>query len=452
MKLTLDLAKNTRKALLFVSAVFVLNGCSTIDNLMGGDDDKAPLEGERISVLELQSALEPDTLEDGEQITLPDPWRNEYWPQAGGYANHAMQHLALNPGKLEKLWDTRIGKGASKAMPLTAQPIVIDGKVFTLDADSTLTALSLDTGKELWRRDVRDKDEDDPVIGGGIAYAKGKIYITNGYNEILTLAPSDGALLWRTALPSAARAAPTITDERVFVSTLDNRLIAMDATDGHILWDFSGVSESTALLGAASPAAGYDIVVPAFSSGEIFALRTENGSISWGENLSPFRRARGLAGLTDISALPIIDKNMIIATSFSGQIVALDIRTGQRLWQREVGSAKTPWIAGDYLFMLSTDNEAVALDRKNGAILWVTPLPRYENPKKKKDAIFWSAPVLAGGRLILAGSNGDVVEISPADGSITSRWEAGKGFSVAPLVAGEVLYLLDDSGTLHAYK
>lgn len=442
-----------RYAALFLLTLLSLSACSTIDNWIG-DDEEPPLEGERISVLELQSALEPDILKEGENgtITVPEEWRNEYWPQAGGYANHAMQHLALSPEPLRRAWKTKIGRGASKALPLTAQPIITDDRIFTLDTDSTLMAFALDTGKELWRRDVRDKEEDDPVIGGGLAYSKGQLYITNGYDEILALAPEDGALIWRSALPAASRAAPTIVNGRVFVTTLDNRLFALDSTNGHIMWDFTGISESAALVGAASPAANYDMVVPAFSSGEIFALRAENGALSWSENLAPFRRGSGLAGLTDISALPIIDKNIIIATSFSGQIIALDMRTGRRLWQREVGSAQTPWIAGDFLFMTSTNNEVVALNRNNGTIMWVTSLPRYENPKKKKHPIFWGAPVLAGGRLILAGSDGHVIEILPQDGQIIAQWEAGKSFSIPPLIANEVLYLLDDNGMLYAYK
>ena len=71
-----------------------LAGCSAIDGMFTSEED--PLGGERISVLELQQSLEPDSAAlQGEPLTAPSAWQNEFWPQAGGYPNHAMQHLAL---------------------------------------------------------------------------------------------------------------------------------------------------------------------------------------------------------------------------------------------------------------------------------------------------------------------------------------------------------------------
>ncbi len=437
-------------SVLFVCAS--LTACSTVGDMFGSEDGP-PLPGQRISILELQKRLEPDSAAaKAAPITLPAPWRNEYWPQSGGYPNHSMQHLALGTGDLKHLWTAKIGRGSSKALPLTAQPILVDGRIFAMDTDSTLSAFSIEDGKRLWEVDVRALEEDDPVIGGGLAYAAGQIYVTNGYNEILALSAQNGALTWRAALPAAARGAPTVMDDRVFVTTLDNRLVAMNAASGAVLWDYEAIADTTSLVGAASPAAGRDIVVPAFSSGELLALHVENGVIAWSDNLSSARYAGTLAGLSDISGLPVIDRNLVIAVGFGGHLTAIDERTGERIWQREIGGTQTPWVAGDYVFILSANNEVVALDRYNGSILWVSPLPRYKNPDSKSGPVFWAGPVLAGERLIAAGSHGEIAELSPQTGEVIRHWDAGSSFSIPPLVAGGVLYLLDDNGTLSAYK
>lgn len=418
-----------------------------------GDDKGAPLPGERISILQLQKTLEPDrAAPEAQAFAAPQPWANEFWPQKGGYPNHSLQNLLLNGGALKEVWSSSIGRGTRKGLPLTAQPIVADGKIFTLDTDHKLSAFTVADGKRLWTVDVSDRKEKDTVIGGGLSYARGQIYVTNGYDELVTLNPADGGTIWRVRLPAPSRAAPTVLEDRVFVTTMDSRLLALNATTGGLLWQHAGVAAQTGLLGAPAPAASSQIVVPAFSSGEIYALRVENGSVAWSENLAAYRRTTGLAGLADIRGLPVIDKGLVIAISFGGQMAAIDERTGERVWHREFGGAETPWVAGNHVFVISSENELVGLGRDNGVIRWVTQLPRYRNEDKRRDPISWTGPVLAGGRLIVAGSNGDVIEIVPENGETVRHWKAGKSFRTAPVVAGETLYLLDENGTLRAFK
>lgn len=430
-----------------IALTLLLAGCG---GTWFGDDEDPPLEGERISVLELQQSIEPDAAAKG-AVTVPAPWNNEFWPQNGGYPNHSMQHLDLNPGELKLAWKANIGKGGTKDLPLTAQPIIAEGMVFTLDSESVLRAFSVSSGKLVWDEDLASEDEDESVIGGGVSFSNGVLYATNGFNELIALNPKDGKIIWRKTISSASRAAPAVLEGRVFVTTLDNALLALNAADGSFLWDYRGLNETAGLLGAASAAAGRDIVVPVFSSGEITALRVANGSVAWSDNLANTRRLGGLSNLSDIKGLPVMDRGLVIAVSFSGRLVAIDERTGTRLWQREIGGTQTPWVAGDYIFLLSTDNQLAALERDTGSIRWVMQLTRWEDEKRKKPVV-WQGPILAGGRLILAGTDGRVVELSPEDGKLLKQWNAGRTVSVAPVVAGRTLYLLSDDGTLLAYR
>lgn len=433
--------------LLAASLACVLAGCSLID-----DDSDAPLPGERLSVLELQKRIEPDDPAKAAPLVLPSPWNNEFWPQAGGYPNHVMQHLALNGDELKKAWSARIGKGSSDSLPLTATPVVADGRVYTIDAAQTLSAFDAASGAQVWKTAIKDPGEDDLVIGGGIAFADGFLYVTNGYDELLTVNAADGKIVRRTHIAAPARAAPSVQNGRVFVTTLDNRLLALNAADGSLLWEYSGMGENAALVGAASPAVDGETVVPAFSSGEIFALRIENGAVGWGENLSALRRTTGIAGLSAIRGLPVIDRNLVIAISFGGRLTALDARTGDRVWQRDISGSETPWVAGTHVFVISSDGGMAAIERDTGFVRWVTQLPRYENEEAKKNPISWAGPVLAGGRLFAAGTSGRIAEFSPEDGKLIREWSAGKSVHMAPVVAGGTLYLLSEDGTLTAYR
>ncbi|HTK85783.1 MAG TPA: PQQ-binding-like beta-propeller repeat protein [Patescibacteria group bacterium] len=427
--------------------VVVLGACSGFNS-----DNKKPLPGERISVLDLQKHIEPDNpVLNAEGFVAPPSWRNDFWPQAGGYPNHAMQHLALNEAPLKKMWSVDIGAGASDTLPLTAQPIVVEGRIFTVDTEDVLSAFSISDGKRLWQTHIGPEKKREQVIGGGIAFSDGKIYATNGGTGVMAVSPEDGKIVWRVNVPSPSRAAPTVVNDRLFIATLDNHLYTLSTADGSILWDFAGVTETAGLVGAASPAASTDVVIPAFSSGEIFALRAENGTIAWSENLASTGLSGGLTGLSSIRGLPVLDKGQVFAVSFAGRFIALEERTGSRLWQREIGSAVSPWLAGNHVFVVSTDNELVSLGRDDGTISWVRPLERFRKGSHK-DPLYWTSPILAGGRLLVAGTRGDLVEVDPVNGKVIRTTSLGKSVTIDPVVAGGVLYLLADDGTLMAFQ
>src|SRR5690606_4755356 len=133
------------------------------------------------------------------------------------------------------------------------------------------------------------------------------------------------------------RAAPTVEGGRVFVVGIDNQLTALDARTGEVLWTHAGIIEDAGLLGGASPAAEAGVVIAPYSSGEIFALRAETGRQLWSDSLAAIRRVGALASLADIRGLPVIDRDIVVATSHSGRTAGIDLRTGARIWEQDIG-------------------------------------------------------------------------------------------------------------------
>ncbi len=431
---------------------FTLSGCGVFK-----DKETPPLEGTRISLFDMEKSMTPSgqaasPAAADSAMDLPAPWRNEFWPQAGGYANHAMQHVALNTGELNRVWSSSIGSGASKTMPLNAQPIAADGRIFTLDTDARVRGFDAATGKSLWTAKAMPEKEDDPVIGGGLAYAGGRLFVTAGFNEVLAMNPGDGSILWRQKISSTVRSAPSAMPDRIFVVTVDNQTIALDAATGKQLWTHQGLSETTGLLGAASPAANKDVVLPAYSSGEVYALQSETGAPSWSDTIAPMARS-GMAGtFSDIRGLPVIDRGIVVAISYGGRIAAIDERTGERRWDAPIGGSQTPLVAGNRVFVVASDSSVISLDLASGKKLWSTPLPQYRDPKDLSGAIVWYGPLLAGNRLLVFSSNGEARDIDPATGAIAREWKTGQDIIAPAIVANETLYLLSKGGTLTAWK
>jgi outer membrane protein assembly factor BamB len=441
-----------KRALLISSLLLSVSVGACSDGFFGGEKEKAPLAGTRVSVLDYEKDLRPD--EDAASaapFASSDQFQNDIWPQAGGYPGHAMQNLALSSNQLQKVWSADIGEGSRSRLPLTAQPVLSGKSIFTLDTDAHLSAFSTD-GQKRWSVDVRDITEKDPVISGGIAADGGFVYVTAGYDELLCVDSQKGDIKWRAKLTSPSRAAPTVIGGRVFVTTLSNSVLALNASDGKVEWEFAGIGQGTGLIGAASPAATTELVVPAFSSGEIYALRSGNGTVAWSDNLSNSLRLGGMTALSDIRGLPVIDENVVYAISFGGKFAAIDLNTGARLWQKDIAGAKTPWVSGNRLFVISSESQIVSLDKKTGAVLWVSQLARFKDKEDKTGPIVWTGPLMAGNRLMAFSSDGRVAEIDAEKGTLIREWNSGKDVRISPIIAGGTLYILGEDGDLVAYR
>ena len=437
-----------RIAVLLIAAL-ALGGCGVFDSMFG--DKKVPLPGERISVLSLDRRLEPDPNLAKIAINLPQPVANAAWPEAGGDPSHMMNRLAL-PARLTRVWSTSVGEGSSRDTWVMAQPVIAEGRVFAMDGGVKVSAFDAAGGKRLWQTDLEPKEQRGHAFGGGIAYDGGRLYAATGYGEVLALDAANGKILWRVQVNVPVHAAPTVAGGRIFVVTVDNQLIALASKDGRQLWTHSGIPQSADLLGAASPAVVGEIVVVPYSSGELDALTVENGRPLWAESLADTRSINPVASLADIRGRPVIDRDRVFAVSHSGRMMAIDLRSGERVWEQEIGSTHSPWLAGDYIFALSNDNGLVCLTRNDGRVRWVRHLPSYQNEKKREDPIEWAGPVLGGDRLILLSSTGQVLSVSPYDGKPLGEQKIPAAGYLEPAIAGNTLYILTDDATLSAYR
>ena len=181
-------------------------------------------------------------------------------------------------------------------------------------------------------------------------------------------------------------------------------------------------------------------------------MRVENGRAVWSDSLASVRNVNAVSGLADIRGRPVIDHGRVFAVSHSGRMAAIDLRSGERVWEQEIASSHSPWVAGDYVFVLANDNTVICLTRNDGKIRWAHQLHRYEDEKAKSDPIRWAGPVLGGNRLIVLSSLGEMASLSPENGqAVGSQSISGEAF-LGPVIAGNTLYLLTDDANLSAYR
>ena len=440
------------RRLLSCLAMLALGGLvAACDSDLFDESHGPPLPGKRISILSADSSLKPEGLAGtGGKVRLPPPEFNDDWPQAGGSANHAMHHMEI-PKNLHQVWSTTTGEGASTDSRLLAQPIVALGRVFTIDADNQVAAISAKTGRKLWKTSVMP-DGVTALSSGALAYDEGVVYVSTGFGHLIALEAKTGKEIWRQILSAPMRGAPTVRAGRVVVITVDDHAYCLAADDGQILWNHQGTVEPATMMQGNSAAIDGNIVIVPYNSGEIFALRIDSGTVIWQDTIAVVRRTQNIAKLADITARPIIDRGRVYVLGHADVLAALDLRTGKRLWDRDIGGIQSPWIAGDYLYAITNNNEIICLETRSGNLVWVTQLQTWENPEKRKDRIVWVGPVLASNRLIIASSNGILATVSPYTGVVLGQQDVGDPVSVPPVIANNSLYFFTDEAEILAYR
>ena len=439
--------KNLRIAVL-IAAALAASGCGVFKK----GKVKTPVLGERIPVLASESDVQVDPATAALPMALPPATANTDWTEPGGNAPKSMGQLALGTS-LSRLFTVQAGRGSSLTMRLASAPIVANGRVYTIDTLGAVRAFDAQSGRQIWASQTpNDKGEAASLYGGGIAYDNGHIYATNGLGYVASLDERSGGIVWKVRPGGPLRGAPTIANNALYVISQDNQIYSLSEADGSTNWSAAASLEIAGLFGSASPAVGQGTVVAGFSSGELNAYRYENGRQVWSDTLQRTTIRTSVSSLSDVDADPVIDSGQVFAVGQGGRMVALDILSGQRLWELNIAGIDTPWIAGDWIFVITDDAKLLCIYRQNGHIRWINQLPQFEKPKSKKGQIEYSGPIPAGGRLIVTGSNGALISVDPTTGSFQGQTTVGGPVTLPPIVANSTLYVYDDRGQLHAFR
>lgn len=441
-----------RRKAIFLTTIcgLALAGCSERDPI---------LVGERLNVrdvLETRGGADTDATENVSRgISLPAAQTNASWEQSPVSPHARVAHAALGQAP-QPLFSVGIGAGDSRKARLNADPVVADGRVFTMDADNQVRAVST-SGATLWSRDltpVRDSSADGQ--GGGLAVGGGQLYVASGYGTLTALNPATGEELWVQDLDNTATGAPSYYDGLVYVTSGDKTGWAIEADQGRVRWQLDGTGDVNNVAGAPAPAVNDQHVVFAYGSGAVQGAFRQGGLRLWNSDLLGRRSGVTVAGIDDVTGDPVIDNNVVYAGNHSGRVAAMSSFTGERIWTANHGALGPMWPVGDSVFFVSDRDELVRLDRETGETIWTADLPGYvdtRRPNRRRDKAHSNhGPILAGGRLLVASSDGKIRAFSPEDGQLVQEIEVPGGATTRPVVAGGTMFVVSKKGVLHAYR
>jgi outer membrane protein assembly factor BamB len=454
--------KMTNRFLVVAVTAVALSGCAHMKG-----KKKTPVLGQRIAILAGENDVVADRTISGVEVLVPPAATNETWAQPGGSASKSLGQLTLGTN-LTRAWTASINGGTNRQR-LGAAPVVADGKLYAIDVNATIHAFSVANGAPVWSTDIAkskkaklDKKLRGARFGGGVSYEDGKVFASDGLGDVVALDAATGKILWHVRPGTPLRGAPTLANGQVYILSQDNQLYALSQADGSVVWTQSGSIETQGVFGVAAPAVSQGTVVAGFSSGELNAYRYENGRTLWQDALSRSTISTSVSSLADVDADPVIDRGIVFAVGQGGRMVALEIVSGQRLWEQNFAGISTPWVAGEWVFIVTDDARLVCLARATGKVRWISQLRHYMSEKTKKDGtvkdskkvdpVTWFGPVLAGGRLVLTNSVGEIVSAAVETGKVGTVIKNKSPFTLPPIVANNTLYVLDQKGKVTAYK
>ena len=435
----------------------LLVGAMLTLGLLGCAPKEEILQGERLDprteVVGLNSQAPASLPVDAPKLALPRPVRNADWRQQGGSASHDTPHLDLAAAP-QLRWSVPIGLGNGRQQRLSATPVVAGGNIFTLDAAARVTALGLD-GQQIWSRNLTPRQEGAVLAsGGGLAVEGDTLFVTTGFGQLVALNRLNGDVTWVQDFDAPVMAAPTVAAGRVFVMSEDASGWALDARDGRVLWRIAATSARGGVLGAAAPTLSDRLAIFAFSSGDVRAVLQDSGYPIWGEIVAGRRLGRAYNAFFGIPAAPVLHQDRLYLANQSGQSVALERATGDRVWDLPEGGYGQFVAVSGALFNLTDAGQLIRLNAATGARVWAVDLPQFAAAKVKKRKRVYAhfGPILAGGRLIVVSDDGLMRAFDPQTGALISADPLPQGAAVAPIVADGTLYIITVDGKLHAFR
>ncbi|MDA9116044.1 PQQ-like beta-propeller repeat protein [Planktomarina temperata] len=434
------------KAVLYIGLLGLGVGCSNSD---------PRLQGER-ELLDGTVFVETDArflAEDLPDLRLPSPQPVPAWTHQGGNAQHIAAHAEL-PSELTLSWSRRIGAGDGKRHQISAAPVAQGGQVYTLDSQSMVTAID-ETGTILWQSELgKSSDALKDASGGGLAVGGTQLFVTTGFGTVVALDTASGAELWTQDLASYGGASPTVYDDLLYIAARDGAAWAIDTSNGRIKWQVAGPTVAASHTGGPGPAVSDKYAVFPFGTGDVLASFRKGGLRSWSSGLSGARLGLASTQVRDLTGQPVIEGSSVYLASSAGRMAAVDLNTGLRIWTAKQGSQGYILVAGGAVFAVSDAGNLIRLSKDDGALIWSTPLPKFTKKSVKSRAKIHAhyGPILAGGRLILASSDGLIRQFNPADGTLITTVDLPSGAASAPIVVNGTLYVLSTKGDLLAFR
>lgn len=334
-----------------------------------------------------------------------------------------------------KKWVTQAGDGAKKNyFPLV--PAVFENIIFTTDSKGKVTAVDANQGNGLWQIDLKQPISSGPGIGEDL------LFMGTADAKVIALQAANGQVVWEKNVTNQVLAAPTYGYGMVFVKTIQGDLLALDAKTGETQWTYTEDNPELILRSSSRVKIAYPFVVSGFANGNLVVLTINKGKLVWEYDVAHSTGFNDLARMVDIGADPLVEDNVIYASSYQGNVAALELTTGKVIWQQKLSSHAGLALSNHSVYVSDSVGRIWALDKTTGQVNW---------RQNELEGQVLTGPVVYNQFVVVADNEGFVHWLSEKDGHFVSRQFFSKaGVAVSPQVVDNKIIVFGREGTLVA--
>ena len=424
--------------ILLISVIFV--SCNNADktNTLENASEAFPVLSYDAEILETLSL-------DKSKIAISDARGFNYWSKN-------FQNVKNNLGNIEttsSFTNKKKKYSGSGKINNTTNPIYFDKRLCSINSDGSLYCLDTDTNKLHFKIDIEQPNQKKiEIIRGGIAYFDDKIIYADAYGQIKLLDSNNGDIIWSTQIDFPVLSSPLIYRGYIYIVSSDNRVFAINISNGSNSWSFQTTSENKKNIKTSSPVAYENLIIVPFSNGELIAFKYDDGRPIWSENISKVSLISNF-DIKDISANPVVNGNNVYTISTNGKLISTSIINGQRNWSIDISGSRTPIISGNIVLVIDEDSRLVCININTGEIYWIRDLGKFRKGNKVKDLNMWLSPFLINNLIYNISYFGEIVIVSPKTGEVLATENLGiKGVVSQPIVLKDRVYIVDEKSNV----
>jgi outer membrane protein assembly factor BamB len=348
-----------------------------------------------------------------------------------------LQDIA-QPVGVRQLWETQVGSGAKNQF-IRLTPVLADGRLYAASFNGVVLALDALSGQRLWETATQL-----PISGGVGVSDNGLVLVGTNKGQVIALRQDSGQEAWRAQVSSEVLAPPRATSGMVVVRTGDGKFTGLDARTGERRWMYAPAMPALSLRGSAPPVVTRTLVIAGLETGKLLVLSLDKGLPVTEKTIAPPRGRTEIERLIDIDAEPKIFGEYLYLVAYRGSVAAVDMRSGNLLWNRELSSYAGLDVDEGQVYVSDDTDAVLALDRRSGGTLW-----RQAELTGRR----LSAPVATRDHVVVGDFEGYLHWLSKDSGRIVGRIRAaGKAIVAPPLAAGDTVFVQGQSGALGAFR
>jgi outer membrane protein assembly factor BamB len=288
-----------------------------------------------------------------------------------------LRALSVRTGRV--LWKRRVGSLIASSPAVDPERRVL---VVTTMEPGYVNVLSLDTGRVRWRY-YTGRAEPSPVIRDGIAY----FGATNGNVYALDLDRRKPRWVFHTGVKITS--SPALVGNRLYFGDYAGRVFALNARTGRVVWRGSA---GTRVYGTVAVSHGR-VFAPSVFSG-LSALSARSGRLLWRIPVGVY-----------LYSSPAVFRGRVYFGTYAGLVYSADARNGRILWSRPAGGAVSGavQVVNGVVYAASMGSRITAWSWRGGRQLWTFPHGRY-------------VPVSGNGSVLLLHGGGAIWGVVPKRG------------------------------------